>query len=67
MLLLLEKIAGGKGEDSDLVKLEKLAHAMRKGSLCGLGQTAANPVLSTLRYFNDEYQTAIKHAHACSC
>jgi len=56
MLELLDKIRNGKGNEEDLVQLEKLAHSTQKGSLCGLGKTAPNPVLSTLRYFRKEYE-----------
>jgi Fe-S-cluster-containing hydrogenase component 2 len=56
MLEILQKICDGKGELSDLDKLEKLAINIKKASLCGLGQTAPNPVLSTMRYFPDEYR-----------
>ena len=59
MLLLLEKICDGKGEPKDIGKLHQIAQAMQTASLCGLGQTAANPVLSTLRYFGQEYERAI--------
>lgn len=55
MLEILTKITEGKGELKDLEKLEKLALSIKKSSLCGLGQTAPNPVLSTLRYFRNEY------------
>lgn len=55
MLEILTKITKGNGTLEDLEKLEKLAISIKKGSLCGLGQTAPNPVLSTLRYFRDEY------------
>ena len=55
MLELLNKITDGNGEMEDLDKLEELANYIKAGSLCGLGQTAPNPVLSTLRYFRDEY------------
>jgi len=55
MLKILEKIVAGKGELSDLDLLEELAHTVKDGSLCGLGKTAPNPVLSTLKYFRDEY------------
>ncbi len=60
MLHLLEKIVDGKGEMADLDRLRKICFAMQKTSLCGLGQTAANPVLSTLRYFENEYKEFIK-------
>ena len=55
MLKILEKIVRGKGELSDLEVLEDLANTVKDGSLCGLGKTAPNPVLSTLKYFKDEY------------
>ncbi len=60
MLKILEKIVAGKGEMSDLDLLEDLAQAVKDGSLCGLGKTAPNPVLSTLKYFRDEYISHIK-------
>lgn len=55
MLEILEKITSGQGTLEDLDRLEDLAHSIKDSSLCGLGQTAPNPVLSTLRYFRDEY------------
>ena len=55
MLELLTKITDGKGTLEDLDRLEKLCYYIKANSLCGLGQTAPNPVLSTLRYFRDEY------------
>lgn len=55
MLEILEKITQGKGTLEDLDRLEDLANQIKTASLCGLGQTAPNPVLSTLRYFKDEY------------
>lgn len=55
MLEILERIINGKGEMEDLEKLERLALVVQKASLCGLGRAAPNPVLSTLRYFKDEY------------
>lgn len=60
MLKILEKIVKGRGEMKDLETLEELAHAVKDGSLCGLGKTAPNPVLSTLKYFRDEYIAHIK-------
>ncbi|MCL2859182.1 MAG: NADH-quinone oxidoreductase subunit NuoF [Oscillospiraceae bacterium] len=60
MLDILEKITTGKAEMEDLDKLEQLAEIIRKASVCGLGQTAPNPVLSTIRYFRDEYIAHIK-------
>jgi NADP-reducing hydrogenase subunit HndC len=55
LLTLLEKIAKGNGEPRDIDKIKSVGRAMQKAALCGLGQTAPNPVLSTLRYFEDEY------------
>lgn len=60
MLKILEKIVKGRGEMKDLDTLEELAHAVKDGSLCGLGKTAPNPVLSTLKYFRDEYIAHIR-------
>ena len=59
MLEILTKITDGQGEDGDIEKLEALADTIRSSSLCGLGQTAPNPVLSTLRYFRDEYEAHV--------
>lgn len=59
MLEILNRITEGKGEIGDLEKLQTLASAIKAASLCGLGQTAPNPVLSTLRYFKDEYEAHI--------
>ena len=55
LLEILDKIIAGNGELEDLDKLEELSNYIKSASLCGLGQTAPNPVLSTLRYFRDEY------------
>jgi NADH:ubiquinone oxidoreductase subunit F (NADH-binding)/(2Fe-2S) ferredoxin/NAD-dependent dihydropyrimidine dehydrogenase PreA subunit len=63
MLEILERIKAGQGTLEDLERLESLAHIVKDGSLCGLGQTAPNPVLTTLRYFRDEYLTHITHHH----
>jgi len=52
---MLEKITGGSAVESDLDKIEELCNHIKDNALCGLGQTAPNPVLSTLRYFRDEY------------
>ncbi|GHU70053.1 NADH dehydrogenase [Clostridia bacterium] len=60
MLEILERITEGKGEEGDIEKLEALAKNIKATALCGLGQTAPNPVLSTLRYFRDEYEAHIK-------
>ncbi len=59
MLDILENITSGKGKKGDLEELEKLAEWTNKGSLCGLGKTAPNPVISTLKYFRDEYEAHI--------
>ena len=60
ILLLLNKIVAGKGIPDDLKTLASLSDTIQKTSLCGLGQTAPNPVLTTLRYFRDEYEAMIK-------
>lgn len=60
MLAILEKIVKGKATMEDLDLLEELAHVVKEGSLCGLGKTAPNPVLSTLKYFRDEYIAHIR-------
>jgi NADH-quinone oxidoreductase subunit F len=60
MLEILERITEGNGREGDLELLEDLAYDIKKSSLCGLGQTAPNPVLSTLRYFRHEYEAHIK-------
>lgn len=66
---MLEKITQGKGELEDLDKMEKLCYYIKDNALCGLGQTAPNPVLSTIRYFRDEYLAHIVDkkcpAHVC--
>ena len=59
MLEILDRICDGKGEDGDIERLENLAETIRTGSLCALGQTAPNPVLSTLRQFRNEYEAHI--------
>ncbi len=69
MLEILERIVSGQGEEGDIEKLETLAENIKATALCGLGQTAPNPVLSTLKYFRDEYEAHIKEkrcpAHHC--
>lgn len=60
ILEILERITQGKGRESDLDLLDELCHKVIEGSLCGLGQTAPNPVLTTLRYFIDEYKAHIE-------
>jgi NADH-quinone oxidoreductase subunit F len=60
MLDILEKICNGKGQHNDLIVLEELANRTRQASLCGLGKTAPNPVLTTLKYFRHEYEAHIE-------
>ncbi len=60
MLTILEKLVAGEGEPGDLEKLEALALKTKGGSLCGLGKTAPNPVLSTLKYFRHEYEAHLR-------
>ena len=60
MRLILERITEGNGKEEDLKTIEWMGKAIIDGSLCGLGKTAPNPVLSTLRYFRDEYEAHIK-------
>ncbi len=57
---MLDKITSGKGTMEDLDKMEELCYSIKASSLCGLGQTAPNPVLSTLRYFRDEYEAHVR-------
>ena len=64
MLEILERITEGKGEEEDLEKLDKLAKNIIRASVCGLGQTAPNPVLSTMKYFMDEYK---EHVYDKKC
>jgi NADH:ubiquinone oxidoreductase subunit F (NADH-binding)/(2Fe-2S) ferredoxin/NAD-dependent dihydropyrimidine dehydrogenase PreA subunit len=64
MVEILAKIKRGEGVPEDLVRLEDLAETIKTTSLCGLGQTAPNPVLTTLRYFRDEYEA---HVHEKRC
>jgi len=69
MLEILTRITVGEGREGDIELLEELAHSIKDGSLCGLGQTAPNPVLTTLKYFRDEYEAHIrdKKCPALSC
>ena len=60
MLEILERICAGQGQENDLELLEELAEKVQEGSLCGLGQSAPNPVLTTMRYFRDEYEAHIR-------
>jgi len=66
---ILVRITQGKGKQSDIQQLKDIGHAMQRASLCGLGQTASNPVMSTLRYFAHEYDAHIDEhicpAHKC--
>jgi NADP-reducing hydrogenase subunit HndC len=69
MLEILTKICDGNGTEEDLVNLEDLAHSIMDASVCGLGQTAPNPVLSTMRFFGDEYREHVidKKCRAGEC
>jgi len=69
MLDILENICNGRGRLEDIDLLLELSEAIKAGSLCGLGQTAPNPVLTTIRYFRDEYEEHIKkhHCRAAVC
>jgi NADH:ubiquinone oxidoreductase subunit F (NADH-binding)/(2Fe-2S) ferredoxin len=60
MLEILTDITEGRGKDGDIERLQTLARSIKAGALCALGQTAPNPVLSTIRYFRDEYEAHIK-------
>jgi NADH-quinone oxidoreductase subunit F len=60
LLDLLEAFCEGRAVKGDIEKLEELSHMVTQGSLCGLGQTAPNPVLTTIRYFRDEYEAHLK-------
>ena len=64
MLEILERLCKGEGTEYDIYKLEKLAINIKKASICGLGQSAPNPVLSTLRYFREEFK---EHAIEKKC
>ncbi len=59
MLQLMNKIAAGKGTKADVAKIKEIGNAMKKASLCGLGQTAPNPVLSTMKFFKNEYDALL--------
>jgi len=69
MLEILERITSGEGKDGDIELLEELAQKIKDGSMCGLGQTAPNPVLTTIKYFRNEYEDHIYKkkctAHSC--
>ncbi|XQR04650.1 4Fe-4S binding protein [Acetobacterium wieringae] len=65
MLEILNRITAGEGRDGDIELLEELCYKIKDGSLCGLGQTAPNPVLTTIKYFRNEYEDHIYH-HKCT-
>jgi NADH:ubiquinone oxidoreductase subunit F (NADH-binding)/(2Fe-2S) ferredoxin len=69
MLEILERITTGKGEEGDIERLEKLGKLVKEGALCGLGNSAPNPVLTTIRYFREEYEEHIrdKYCRAKTC
>jgi NADH-quinone oxidoreductase subunit F len=69
LLNILRRITKGEGREGDLEQLEALSQDLRNGSLCGLGRTASNPVLTSLQYFRDEYEAHIKEKRcpACMC
>ena len=69
LLSILKRITKGEGREDDLEQLEALSQDLREGSLCGLGRTASNPVLTSLQYFRDEYVAHIKDKRcpACMC
>jgi len=60
MLEILDRITKGQGQEGDIEKLEELGNSIKSSALCGLGQTAPNPILSTIRYFRDEYEAHIR-------
>jgi NADP-reducing hydrogenase subunit HndC len=60
MLEVLERIVSGNGKEGDIEKLQNLGENIKNAALCGLGKTAPNPVLSTIRYFRDEYEAHIR-------
>lgn len=65
MLNILNNICKGNGQEGDIEKLEDLANVVKNTSLCALGQTAPNPILSTIRYFRNEYEEAIRDKKSC--
>jgi len=70
MLEILERITTGHGQEEDIARLQELAELTRTNTICGLGQTAPNPILTTLRYFREEYEIHIREkkcpAHSCA-
>lgn len=69
MLEVLTRVTQGEGEPGDIEKLSNLGEQIKEASLCGLGQTAPNPVLSTIRYYRQEYDAHINELHcpAANC
>lgn len=69
MLEILNRIVKGEGKEGDIELLEELCYSIKDGALCGLGQTAPNPVLTTIKYFRNEYESHIneKRCPAKSC
>ncbi|MAT40223.1 MAG: hypothetical protein CL946_11535 [Ectothiorhodospiraceae bacterium] len=69
MLEILERITDGEGREGDIETLEDLAYKIKENSICGLGQSAPNPVLTTIKYFREEYEAHINDkkcpAHSC--
>jgi NADH:ubiquinone oxidoreductase subunit F (NADH-binding) len=68
MLDILERLTRGQGREGDVESLERLAYTVRSGSICGLGKTAPNPVLSTIQHFRAEYEAHVEGrcpAHKC--
>lgn len=67
MLTIMERITSGNGVEGDIEELIRLGEAIKQLSLCGLGQSAPNPVLSTIRYFREEYEAHIKNKSCATC
>lgn len=67
MLAILRRLTRGEGHEGDLEELEVLSRAVKQGSLCGLGKTAPNPVLTSLAYFREEYEAHIKEGRCPGC
>jgi NADH:ubiquinone oxidoreductase subunit F (NADH-binding) len=66
MYAILDRITRGSGVRDDIARLEELCTLLRETSLCGLGQSAPNPVASTLRYFRDEYEAHVAERHCAA-
>ena len=60
MLEILNRLCSGKGQEGDIERLEELALAVKRSALCGLGNTAPNPVLATIKYFREEYEEHVR-------